>query len=162
MLRHPLVRLAPRRLGPLLVLVLAACAPAITVPSVPAGTPGAVAAGERIFDSGIGTDGAAIPRTGGVGMMTGAGCAACHGAGGRGTTTMMFRAPDITYANLTDPAGMVEVDGGRGPVYTEAEIRRAVVQGIGADGDTLDTTMPRWQLSDADWRDLLAYLKTLR
>jgi len=36
-----------------------------------------------------------------------------------------------------------------------------VIEGIAADGETLDTTMPRWQLTDTEWQDLLAYLKQL-
>ncbi len=121
-----------------------------------------LAAGERIYQQGIGPDGSRIGRIGGVSMpMAGDGCAACHGADGRGRATMMVTAPDITYANLTDPAGMVETDGSRGPVYTDALLRRAVIAGVGADGGELERTMPRWQLTDQAWNDLLAYLKTL-
>lgn len=120
----------------------------------------AAALGELVFDQGIGADGRAIGRTGGAGMMTHA-CASCHGSDGHGRRTMMFSAPDVTCANLTDPLGMREVDGERGPTYTDDLIRRAVVQGVGADGDALDAAMPRWQLDDQDWADLLAYLKTL-
>lgn len=121
----------------------------------------ALTLGRQIFDSGTDASGQPISRNGGVGMMTWGGCASCHGSDGRGLTTMMFTTPNITYSNLTDPAGMVEPDGTRGPTYTDTLIRRAVVNGIGADGDTLDTTMPRWQLTDDEWNDLLAYMKTL-
>lgn len=120
-----------------------------------------VGLGERIFYTGIGTDGQPIVRAGGFGMMTG-GCASCHGADGHGLRTMMFTTPDIAYPNLTDPSGMREPDGSRGPTYTDELIRRAVVEGIGADGETLYTAMPRWQLSDLDWDDLLLFLKTLQ
>ncbi len=128
----------------------------------PGGTSGdPVAFGERVYDLGIGADGRSIAHTGGVAMMRMRACASCHGADGHGRRTMMFTAPDITYDNLLDPLGMREPDGDRGPTYTDALIRRAVVEGIGADGDALDTTMPRWQLGDQDWGDLLAYMKTL-
>jgi cytochrome c oxidase subunit 2 len=40
-------------------------------------------------------------------------------------------------------------------------IKRAVTQGIGADGRKLDLIMPRWQMSDTDLNDLIAYLKTM-
>ncbi len=43
-------------------------------------------------------------------------------------TTSQFTAPDITYANLTDPKGMLMPDGTRGPVYTDAGIEKAVTQ----------------------------------
>jgi hypothetical protein len=74
---------------------------------------------------------------------------------------MMFTTPNITYSNLTDPAGMLDPDGSRGSTYTDDLIRRAVVQGTDADGAALSTTMPHWQLGDQDWNDLLLFLKTL-
>jgi mono/diheme cytochrome c family protein len=122
-----------------------------------------VALGRRIFDRGTDSTGQPISRTGGTGMMMqSGGCASCHGTDGHGRTTPMYQAPDITYANLTDPKGMREVDGSRGHVYTDASIRRAVTEGIGADGDELSTLMPRWHLSGSEWNALLAYLQTLR
>lgn len=89
-------------------------------------------------------------------------CASCHGVDGRGLATPMFTSPDISYRNLTDPAGMLEPDGGRGPTYNVPLIRRAVTEGIDAEGKPLAWPMPRWQLTDLEWQDLLAYLKTLR
>lgn len=120
-----------------------------------------VALGQRVFDSGVGVDGLPIPHTAGVGMGMMNACASCHGLDGHGRQTMMFTAPNVTYANVTDPSGMLEPDGTRGPRYTDDLIRRAVVQGIGGDGVALDTTMPRWQLGEQDWGNLLAFLKTL-
>lgn len=66
------------------------------------------AAGERIFRLGTDTNGRAIPFSGG--MMMPLSCAQCHGADGRGRRRPMFISPDITYRNLTDPAGMQEPD----------------------------------------------------
>ncbi len=120
-----------------------------------------LALGERIFDTGVGTDGQPIPRTGSAGMMMSSGCASCHGYDGLGRTMMMFATPNVTYANLTDPAGMLDPDGTRGPTYTDDLIRRAVTQGLDAAGSTLSTAMPRWQLTDDDWADLLLFLKSL-
>jgi mono/diheme cytochrome c family protein len=136
----------------------------------PSTTP--VAAGETIFRTGA-FDGRPIPRTGtsGGGMMgggatgggmMGGGCATCHGIDGRGRTTAAFTAPNITYANLTDPSGMVQPDGSRGPTYTDAAIRTAVTQGIDPTGVHLEQPMPQWQLTDQEWAALLTYLKTLR
>jgi cytochrome c len=61
--------------------------------------------------------------------MMRSGCAGCHGADGHGLRTMMSTTPDITYPNLTDPSGMREPDGSRGPTFTDELIRRAVVEG---------------------------------
>ncbi len=152
----------PGRVSVLLAgaILLAGCT-GTSAPSYPMES-NALAAGERIYADGIGPDGARIGRIGGVAMpMAGDGCAACHGTDGRGRTTMVITAPDITYGNLTDRGGMLETDGSRGPVYTDALIRRAVIAGVGADGGELDRTMPRWQLSEQAWTELLAYLKTL-
>jgi hypothetical protein len=137
------------------------------------GSGSAVARGQAIFQSGVDANGVSIPRTvsaNGTGMMGGAmgrgmaggGCTSCHGWNGRGRTTPQFAAPNITYANLTDPRGMLMPDGTRGPTYTDAGIKKAVTRGIDPSGDRLESPMPRWQLSNGQWDDLLAYLKTLR
>ena len=137
----------------------------------PAAGASSVSRGEVIFQTGRDASGAVIPRTGsasgggmmggGMGMM-GGGCATCHGSDGRGRTTAAFTAPNITYANLTDPQGMVMPDGSRGPVYNDAAIRTAVITGVDPGGDHLEAPMPQWQLTDQQWADLLSYLKTLQ
>lgn len=124
--------------------------------------------GEVIFQTGRDASGAVIPRSGstiGGGMMdggmTGVACTRCHGSDGRGRATMMFTAPDITYGNLTDPKGMLQPDGTRGPAYTDASLRTAVTTGIDPTGAHLEAPMPQWQLTGPQWADLLAYLRTL-
>lgn len=116
--------------------------------------------GERIFRYGLDGAGQAIPRSGGM-MMMSSGCAGCHGRDGRGRTTRMYAAPDITYGNLTDAQGMLDPDGTRGPVFTDASMRTAVTEGVDPEGDHLSWPMPRWNLSDVQWANLLSYLKTL-
>jgi hypothetical protein len=74
----------------------------------------------------------------------------------------MFVAPNITYANLTDPAGMREPTGERGPTYTRAQVCRAVTRGIDAEGGSLSGWMPRWNLTAGECDALIAFLKTLR
>lgn len=69
--------------------------------------------------------------------------AGCHGEIGQRERTPLFTSPNITYRNLTDPQGMIEPDDSRGPTYTGAEIKRAFTQGIDAEGQPLDTSMPR-------------------
>lgn len=116
--------------------------------------------GQWIFQTGSDPSGQPISYSGGMGMMQG-GCASCHGPNGHGLRTMMFVSPNITYRNLTDPAGFLEPDGTRGPAYTEDQVRRAVTQGLDPEGQSLNWPMPRWQLTDPEWNDLLAYLKVL-
>jgi cytochrome c oxidase subunit II len=124
-----------------------------------AGVEPSAAAGALIFRTGAAPDGRPIPYSGG--MMMRIGCAGCHGVDGHGLQTPMFLSPDISYRNLTDPAGMREPGGERGSIYTDDLIRRAVTQGIDAEGKPLAWPMPRWQFGDRDWQDLLTYLKTL-
>ena len=128
--------------------------------------------GEAIFQSGVDANGNLIPRTGSGGMMGGggmmrggmmrAGCATCHGSDGHGRTTPTFTSPNITYSNLTDPQGMLQPDGTRGPTYTDTTLRKAVTQGLDPEGSRLEAPMPQWQLTGPEWAGLLAYLKTLK
>lgn len=46
----------------------------------------------------------------------------------------MITVPNIAYRNLTSPAVMTEVDGSRRLTYIDAQIKRAVESGIGAEG----------------------------
>jgi cytochrome c oxidase subunit II len=118
------------------------------------------ARGEWIFRTGTSPDGRPIPHTGNRMMMM-MSCAGCHGLDGHGLRTPMFISPDITYRNLTNPAGMQEPDGGRGPVFTDDQIKRAITQGLDPEGERLAWPMPRWRLTNEELDDLLAYLKVL-
>jgi cytochrome c oxidase subunit II len=158
-------------------LALAACGGSSTTAPTSQSATTSLAAGETIFQRGV-FDGQPIPRTGssGGGMMDGggmsgggagggmmrAGCATCHGADGHGRSTPTFTSPHITYSNLTDPQGMLQPDGTRGPTYTDTTLRTAVTQGLDPEGSRLESPMPQWQLTGPEWADLLAYLNTLK
>jgi mono/diheme cytochrome c family protein len=151
-----------------LVVAVVAVVGALVVPSQRSAGRSQASRGEAIFQSGVDAHGNPIPRVGsGGGMMGGGGmmdggCATCHGADGRGRTTPTFTSPNITYGNLTDPQGMRMPDGTRGPTYTDAGIMTAVTRGLDPEGSRLEAPMPQWQLTSPEWRDLLAYLKTLK
>jgi len=123
------------------------------------GANGSSSAGERIYLTGVGTDGQDIPRSAprvsqGSLMMGGGGCGSCHGADGRGGTIRMMtgtaiKAPDVTYGALI------------GAGFTDATIRTAIRDGLDESGKRLDDAMPRWQMSDADLDATIAYLKQL-
>ncbi|MCZ7392322.1 MAG: cytochrome c [Candidatus Methanoperedens sp.] len=116
--------------------------------------------GERIYFTATSNSGKPIISSIGTmamrGMMS---CAACHGVdgkGGRGRMMMWtFDASDIRYSTLT--AG-----GGNETPYTDELIKRAITQGVDADGKRLEPPMPVWQMSDSDLNDLLEYLKSLK
>jgi len=115
--------------------------------------------GERIFLTGVGSSGQAIPHSAsrvsqGSLMMGGGGCASCHGADGRGGTIRMragtaVDVPDITYDALIAEG------------FTEATIGEAIRDGVDEAGKPLDEAMPRWRMSDPDLAATIAYLKTL-
>jgi mono/diheme cytochrome c family protein len=115
--------------------------------------------GERIYLTGVGSDGQAIAHTTsrvsqGSLMMGGGGCGSCHGANGRGGTIRMMtgsaiKAPDVTYDALIK-AG-----------FTDATIRRAIRDGLDESGQPLSEAMPRWQMSGADLDATVGYLRVL-
>jgi mono/diheme cytochrome c family protein len=116
--------------------------------------------GERIYLTGASESGTPITYTGGnmhLGMM-GGGCATCHGVDRRGARMMpefWLEAPPLTRSALFE----VHDDGhGSHASYDVDTLRRAVSRGLDPDGTALNPTMPRWSMSEADWRDLLAYL----
>lgn len=120
--------------------------------------------GESIYFTGVGRSGA-IPRVGGVGMMmSSGGCVTCHGSTGRGgrLPVMMagvIRVPDIRYSTLTSPH---EEPGEETPAWTEAQIARAIREGVEPSGETMNPYMPLWDMDDADMKDLIGYLKELK
>jgi cytochrome c oxidase subunit 2 len=133
-------------------------------------TSGFTSLGQQIYYTG--TDAARpIPRTiAGWGMMGGGmmgqvACVNCHGEDGRGgpLPTMMFFGtldiPDIRYSVLTNPRSQ---DGTTLPAWTDADIARAIRDGVEPTGQRLKAPMPRWDMTDADLRETIAYLKELK
>ncbi|MFQ5741480.1 MAG: c-type cytochrome, partial [Acidobacteriota bacterium] len=96
--------------------------------------------------------------------MHGGGCVNCHGVHGRGGVPVPMGTklpPDIRYKLLTEKEPHAHGAGEGHPVYTDELIKRAITQGLNPVGKPLDSTMPRWQMTDEDLSDLIAYLKTL-
>ncbi|NPE30907.1 cytochrome c [Methanococcoides sp. SA1] len=123
--------------------------------------------GERIYYTGYNEEGQLIPTTGGPHWLYvhGGSCASCHGVSGRGGVPIMMGTDipsDIRYSTLT-AEDEDEVAGGHDehPAYTDETIKAAIRYGIEPDGEELDYTMPRWDMSDNDIEDLIDYLKTL-
>jgi cytochrome c oxidase subunit 2 len=123
-------------------------------------------AGERIYYTGIGVNGYPIPFSGGPMWlrMHGGGCVSCHGIQGRGGVPVMMGTAiptDIRYKALTGKEKHIHGGKEEEHHYTDALIKRAITQGLEPDGEVMDWTMPRWQMSEADLDALIAYLKTL-
>jgi hypothetical protein len=64
-------------------------------------------------------------------------------------------------ASVVDRALGESLEGQVAPTYTDAGIKTAVTQGLDPAGSHLEAPMPQWQVTDPEWTDLLAYLKTL-
>ncbi len=156
-------RIITRGLVVLIVLLLvAACVsrPQSMGPNGTAWGTGAFSSnGERIYFSSTNERGTAITYAGGPGsnnwmMMNGQlTCASCHGPngqGGRHSMGMMqvMDAKDIRWSVLQ-------------PEFDAEKFRLAVTKGQDPDGTQLNADMPRWNMSNADLADLMAYLKTL-
>lgn len=68
--------------------------------------------GERIFYTGINSNGEVIKNSHG---MQSVGCAMCHGADAKGMRMMNMDVPALRWDNLTDPKGHIHPDGRRHP-----------------------------------------------
>jgi cytochrome c oxidase subunit II len=124
--------------------------------------------GERIYFTGTSDSGDDIraDMPGMQRMMAGGmACVDCHDTDGRGGTFSMmmgtYTAPDIRYATLTEEEHMDEEGEEGHPPYTDDTIKRAITEGINPGGEELEWPMPRWEMSESDLNDLLAFLKTL-
>jgi mono/diheme cytochrome c family protein len=122
------------------------------------GATSAVTNGKNIYLTSESNSGELISYTGGLGMMRLA-CVNCHGIQGHGGSVRLmmrtFDVPSITWPSLTT----AEEDR---PAYTESTLKKAISTGVDSAGKQLKEPMPVWQLSDSDFNDLIAYIKTLR
>lgn len=117
--------------------------------------------GERIYLTGKSNANSPIVAIGGHHhmQMHGGSCATCHGpdreGGKRMWPSFWVTAPALTAHALSgDHSG----DGHDHDTYDENSLKRAIIEGIRPDGETLDELMPRWQMSDQDLNALVHYL----
>jgi len=89
-------------------------------------------------------------------------CAGCHGRDGQGRPEGGVRPSNITWFNLSREYGGVTEMGRRYIAYDEDSFLRAVTAGIDSSGNPLDSSMPRYNLSRRDARDLIAYLEVIQ
>nr|WP_284143614.1 cytochrome c [Vibrio alginolyticus] len=86
-------------------------------------------------------------------------CADCHGVhreGGRRMYPFFW----LTAPPLTTEALLGDHDDGHGDhdAYTRESLKRVITYGVDPSGEQLDSTMPRWLMSEADLDDLVDYL----
>lgn len=120
-------------------------------------------AGRALYLQGAGGAGAAVTARVGAADSVVPGsavpCANCHGEDRLGRPEGAVRPPAITWGELTKPYGHEHDYGRRHPPFDEGSLLRAVTRGVDPAGNRLDPAMPRYELSQKDAANLLAYLK---
>lgn len=121
--------------------------------------------GERIYYTGYNESGEKIPFSYGPTWLYfhGGSCVNCHGVDGKGGVPIMMAykiPPDITYDSLTSEEHEME-EGEEHVPYTNETLRIAIKEGIEPSGEEMDPAMPRWDMSDEDLNDTMAYLQQL-
>jgi len=138
-------------------------APAITVAQEAVAS---ATEGRQIFFDGLRAS--AEPLTANVGAAsvpvpaTALPCAGCHGRDGLGRPEGGVRPTNITWQNLAKEYGGATELGRRWQGYDEDSFLRAVSAGIDSAGNKLDSSMPRYNISRRDARDLITYLKVIQ
>ena len=92
-------------------------------------------------------------------------CGACHRRSGLGSSEGQEVIPavtgDLLYKPLRLPTSRPPMPPELRPAYTDASLKRAIRDGIGADTGALSPFMPRYTLNDEELDILLTYLKSL-
>lgn len=152
----------------LAAIVVPAVAGGPFVPGVHQNTGPAVDQGRRMYREGILPSGESMAGiVSGDVRLTGEQviCGACHRRSGLGAAEGQEVAPavvgDILYRPLRIPTSSEPLAPLQRPAYTDEMLKRAIRDGIDANGEPLDALMPRYPLTDAELDILLAYLKSL-
>jgi ABC-type branched-subunit amino acid transport system substrate-binding protein len=88
-------------------------------------------------------------------------CATCHGPDGRGRPEAGVIPSDITWGQLMKGYGHSHPMGRKHPAFTEASLKRSILNGVDPGGNQLDPSMPTYAMSVEDINDLIAYMKRL-
>jgi ABC-type branched-subunit amino acid transport system substrate-binding protein len=123
--------------------------------------------GRALFLRGVTASGA--PVVGRLGpesvALTGkvAACARCHGPRGKSSGEGGVVAPDIQASRLFSPVSRSEPAVGQWerPAYDDRSLAEAIQRGLSSGGRLLGPVMPRFELSEQDLANLLAYLHRL-
>src|SRR5687768_3958967 len=88
-------------------------------------------------------------------------CAGCHGLRGEGKTEGGVTAGNLTWADLAKPYGHTHPTGRKHGPFNEKLFTRSLVQGLDPAGNEMAVAMPRYEMSDEDMANLIAYLKRI-
>jgi ABC-type branched-subunit amino acid transport system substrate-binding protein len=89
-------------------------------------------------------------------------CGSCHGPDGRGRPEAGVIPSDITWNHLVKSYGHSHPMGRKHPAFTEASLKRCILNGRDPAGNRLDASMPTYSMSAEDINALVAYLKRLQ
>lgn len=88
-------------------------------------------------------------------------CSSCHGSDGLGRPEGGVIPLDIRWSELVKGYGHVHHDGRRHPSFDDESAALSIVAGVDSANNTLDRSMPIYQMSQEDIDDLIAYMKVL-
>ncbi len=88
-------------------------------------------------------------------------CMGCHGRDGKGRPEGGVIPSNITWQELTKVYGGTSKSGRQFGTYTEDAFLKAVTEGVDPEGNKLDASMPRYNISRHDARKLISYLKII-
>ena len=100
-----------------------------------------------------------------------AACVNCHRRSGLGSSEGRITIPPIAGPYLFIARGksleqqgvpFVDTERVNHEAYTDESLARAIREGVGANGKTLNYLMPRYQIDDAAMAELIGYLKGIR
>ncbi|MGD8808413.1 MAG: ABC transporter substrate-binding protein [Gammaproteobacteria bacterium] len=150
------------RAGLLVALAAAACS-AVAAPATELSAQ--AERGKRIFVDGESESGipiTAIVSNGGTPIPASIlPCAGCHGPDGQGRPEGGVVPPAVTWNSLTAANGHEHTYGRTHPAFDTSTLAAAVTGGVDPAGNALDSTMPRYRMSESDMADLIAYLQEL-
>jgi ABC-type branched-subunit amino acid transport system substrate-binding protein len=121
--------------------------------------------GKQIYFEGISPEGGKIKAFIGNDKIalpgSAATCGSCHGPDGRGRPELGVIPSDITWGHLMKSYGHNHPMGRNHPAFTEASLKRSILNGTDSAGNRLDSSMPTYSMPLEDINDLVAYLKRL-
>ncbi len=121
--------------------------------------------GKRLYTQGESTSGAPVTAvvSRGATEITASilPCVGCHGDDGRGRPEGGVVPPDIRWSSLSAKSGHEHSYGRSHPAFDESALGRAITKGVDSGDNALDMAMPRFQMSEADLQDLIAYIKRI-
>lgn len=88
-------------------------------------------------------------------------CVGCHGEDGKGRAEGGVVPPDITWSTLVTSSGHQHSYGRSHPAFDVTSLGLAITKGLDPDDNPLGVAMPRFQMSEADVGDLIAYIKRI-